>query len=346
MTNEVSHVETVDYTHDATGQLTGADWGVLPDEEYEYDAGGNRIRFNGTLYTNGPANRLVSDSGHLFGYDAEGNMTAITNRVSSEVETLVYDHRNRLVEFVRQGTNALERTTVTFEYDPMGRRIRKEVDGPEGREALTFTYDRDNLWADIAGDGTKVRRLYTEHVDEVLARHDGENQEQWYLTDRLGSVRQRASGASDIEGSADYESFGGRDEVKGAITDERLSFAGREWDAEVELQYVRTRYVASGLARFLSEDAWRWQAGDIDLNRFAGNSPLVWWDPFGTQAAVEYGTTRSEKEAEKGFREGVGRGLFSPGRGMRPPAAVQSTAAVWRSGRTVGRWMWRSWSMP
>ena len=95
---------TVDYTNDATGQFTGADYDYQSDENYVYDENGNRVN-NG--YTTGPNNRMTSDGTYTYLYDAEGNRTHnfVDNDTDgqigagdTDVTQYAWDHRNRLVK--------------------------------------------------------------------------------------------------------------------------------------------------------------------------------------------------------------------------------------------------------
>ena len=68
---------TVNYSYDPTGQLTGATYtGGQASESYTYDANGNRITTNGSTYTTGADNQLLSDGTYTYAYDAEGNRIA------------------------------------------------------------------------------------------------------------------------------------------------------------------------------------------------------------------------------------------------------------------------------
>ena len=68
---------TVNYSYDPTGQLTGATYtGSQASESYTYDANGNRITANGSTYTTGADNQLISDGTYTYAYDAEGNRIA------------------------------------------------------------------------------------------------------------------------------------------------------------------------------------------------------------------------------------------------------------------------------
>jgi len=62
MTQYINSVDgTADYTSDAAGQLTAADYDYQTDESYQYDSNGNRVLANGSTYTTGTNNRLLSD---------------------------------------------------------------------------------------------------------------------------------------------------------------------------------------------------------------------------------------------------------------------------------------------
>ena len=68
---------TVNYSYDPTGQLTGATYtGSQANESYSYDANGNRVTANGSTYTTGADNELISDGTYTYAYDAEGNRIA------------------------------------------------------------------------------------------------------------------------------------------------------------------------------------------------------------------------------------------------------------------------------
>jgi hypothetical protein len=102
-------------------------------------------------------------------------------------------------------------TTVTYEYDVFGNRL-SETDTPAaGPAAVTrYAYDGENAWADLGGGGLEARRLYLDGVDQVFARISSGGTAAWYLTDRLGSVR-------------DIENYGGTaDRLKGPCGEVRI----------------------------------------------------------------------------------------------------------------------------
>jgi YD repeat-containing protein len=62
--------ESTDYTYDATSQLTAADHATQTDEDYDWDANGNRTNDG---FAAGDNNQLTSDGTFTYTYDEEGN---------------------------------------------------------------------------------------------------------------------------------------------------------------------------------------------------------------------------------------------------------------------------------
>jgi YD repeat-containing protein len=83
---------------------------------------GNRLSSLGVAsYTNNTSNELTATSLASYGYDLNGN--AVTKNDSTGITTYNLDYENRLTSVVLPGSGG----TVTFSYDPFGRRIKKTV---------------------------------------------------------------------------------------------------------------------------------------------------------------------------------------------------------------------------
>jgi RHS repeat-associated protein len=124
-----------------------------------------------------------------------------------------------------------------------------------------------------------VRYLHGTMVDQVLAQEQG-GQTSWMLTDQLGSVRDLVSNAGTVVGHFTYDSFGQVMSATGAV-DSRYKFTGRELDSETGLYYYRARYYDARVGRFIGQDPIGFEAGDANLYRYVGNSPLNATDPSG-----------------------------------------------------------------
>ena len=117
------------YRYDEVYRLRQA---TAPDrtENFSYDALGNRLAGPGPKdikYLYDAANRLLV--GRIFGhdYDDAGNqITRTTPAAPDKGWTFSWDYENRLTR-LEKVKGITERSTVTFKYDPQGRRIEKQV---------------------------------------------------------------------------------------------------------------------------------------------------------------------------------------------------------------------------
>src|SRR5262249_16173768 len=137
-------------------------------------------------------------------YDNEGNLTTQT-KISDNSQTVYsYDYRNRLTDVAVKNGSGVTVTHDVFTYDVENRRIGKAVNG-----TTTWTvYDGPNPWADFNGSGTQTAHyLYGLDLDQLFGRYDGTNW-QWYLTDKLGSIRQIMDTSGNVLDQIDYDSFG------------------------------------------------------------------------------------------------------------------------------------------
>ncbi len=94
--------------------------------------------------------------------------------------------------------------SVTFEYDPFGRRIYKS----SSSGTSVFAYDGANLIEETNSSGAAVARYEgTQNIDEPLAMLRG-GTTSYYHADGLGSVTSLSSAAGSIANTYTYDSFG------------------------------------------------------------------------------------------------------------------------------------------
>ena len=171
---------------------------------------------------------------------------------------------------------------VGFKYDPMNRRTSKKVGTTETR----FVYDRDNVLFDFVASGANQpvldkRYLFGAGVDQVLAQESAGGSVLWALTDQLGTVKDLVDSSGSVANHVRYDSFGGVVSQSNSALGSRYGFTGREFDAETGLYYYRARYYDASVGRFIGEDPSGFDAGDVNLYRYVGNSPVDNVDPFG-----------------------------------------------------------------
>jgi RHS repeat-associated protein len=199
------------------------------------------------------ANRYTSLNGKSISHDENGNQT---------INNAVWDARDRLVSL--KGPNF----TASFTYDAMGRRTSKTVNG----QTKTYLYDGDDLISETGAEYT-----FGPGIDEPLERKAGQNE--YYLSDALGSVIGLADVTGVIKTSYNYSPFG-KKQTTGTNSSNPFTFTGREDDG-TGYYYYRARYYSPDQKRFISEDPLEFGGGDTNLQAYVGNSPVDFSDPLG-----------------------------------------------------------------
>lgn len=152
------------YTYDNIYQLNAA---VYPGSyfandvtDYDYDLTGNRgdvVTSSSTInYTTNSLNQYTSVSSTSYFYDDNGNL------ISDGTNSYTYDAENRLL------TAAVPaHVSITYTYDPLGRRKSKIVDGV----TTTYFYDGDQVICEYDYNGLlKYKYIYGPGIDEPVRR--------------------------------------------------------------------------------------------------------------------------------------------------------------------------------
>jgi RHS repeat-associated protein len=236
-------------------------------QAFDYDAIGN-IRYNskkGKYAYDDPAHvhavsGITAPNGtvELYTYDANGNMKSggdLAIRWTPDDRPFVI-------------TNNSTSVTTIYAYDPTGERISKKVGNN-----TTLYY---GALVELSPSGDLIKYYYAD--GKLLARRDAAGALSFYHKDYLGSVRLTTDMAGAPANRHDYAPFGS------ATTGARFGFAGHESDDESSLVYMKARYYAPGLGRFVSSDKIIPDPlNPQTLNRYtyAANNPLSYVDPTG-----------------------------------------------------------------
>jgi RHS repeat-associated protein len=287
-----------EYAYDATYQLTQSLPIVLREKERErnhqsenfvYGAVGNRLRgpsqADASVYNE--LNQLLASRTEEFRYDANGNLIYRAGLADDDEDgyeqqgwSYEYDLENRLVKASKVGEHGSR--TISFKYDPFGRRIEKKVEETEHGESeariTTYVYDNEDIILEISGKNTS-RYVHGPGIDEPLAMEQKRNT-YFFHADGLGSIVNLTDQRGRVVQSYEYSSFGRMKEQGGEVK-QPYGFTGREWDKELGLYYYRARYYDPKAGRFINKDPIGFAGGDVNLYRYVGNDSVNWVDPSG-----------------------------------------------------------------
>jgi RHS repeat-associated protein len=165
--------------------------------------------------------------------------------------------------------------TVSFKYDPFGRRIYKS----SSTATSVYAYDGKNLIEETNGTGAVVARYTeTQTIDEPLAMlRSGATS--YYEADGLGSVTSLSNPAGALAQTYAFDSFGKQTASSGSLVNP-FQYTAREFDPETSLYNYRARYYDRSVGRFLSEDPIR-PDDAIDFYAYVTDNPVNFTDPLG-----------------------------------------------------------------
>ena len=304
------------YGYDSAYRLTSFDRpdvaAITPEHgNFTLDGAGNWSTVDGETRSHSSINEIVTR------FDPDGSATSLTyddNGNLTDDGTVEYrwDALNRLRSVVRKSDGL---TTVEYEYDATGRRIRKTVTNSGALDGVTrFYYDDHRVIEERDGVNQLTQQyVYGVYIDEVLLLsqdsngdgsatgpadqqlyfHQNDQASTYALTDAAGTIVEGylydAYGGTTVyepgfNGSVD---FGGDDLITGggfSVLANPYLYTGRRLDTETDLYYYRTRYMDTSLGRFISRDTigvWGDMANLGNGYVYVASNPLNSVDPMG-----------------------------------------------------------------
>ena len=270
--------EAEQYLYDAIYQLLTVTSGKP--ESFSFDRAGNRVSGPGAkdiAYLYNPANQMKHGRKLQYGYDNNGNqITKTVPGVTDKRWSQTWDYENRLVKVEK--VKGAEKKTVSFNYDPQGRRVGKQVmtviDGTTKLQTFVYVYDNDNIVLEIMTDGSGTIKTFFTHgpeVDEHLAM-ERDGQFSYYHADGLGSVVALSDQSGKTVASYEYDSYGMVKPSSNVLVNS-YTYAGRERDKETGLYYNRARYYDPMEGRFITKDPVGYKGG-VNVYANVENNPI------------------------------------------------------------------------
>jgi RHS repeat-associated protein len=311
------------YSYDADNQ-------VLSDGNttYSYDSNGNRTMAG---YTLGTDNQVTNDGTWAYTYDATGNLTQKSN--SSATWNYGYDNENHLTT-IKETVSGSTSLQATYTYDVYGQRIQQQE-----WQSSTGTVTTESVWSngqvvmELNGSNAVQERYVSGNaVNQLFARIDGNGTAWWYLTDRVGSVRDVLNASGGSQDHTDYTAFGVIISQTSASAQGEFGWQGTSFDPLTGLQYHEDRYYCPAAGTWTSQDPMGFGAGSGNLYGYAGNDPTNATDPTGLADEKQPTEQLGPPEAEGEFYPspwsagpvfgmggpGYPSSPYSPGGGLQP----------------------------
>ncbi|MCE5980145.1 RHS repeat domain-containing protein, partial [Pseudomonas sp. JR33AA] len=261
-------------------------------------------------------------------YDRFGRLCE--KRIGSNwVQYFEYDAEQRLVCVEQYRSGELER--VVFAYDPLGRRISKEVyqrDYPEPRRRVLFHWQGLRLLQEVQSGLASLYVYATPDSYEPLARIDGSMGRevvQYFHTNLAGLPEQLTDANGDAIWRGDYEGWGKtRDEWHSPrqAREQNLRYQGQYLDRDTQLHYNTFRYYDPNVGCFIQADPVGLTGGS-NFFHYAPN-PFNWIDPLGLKcwpsARRDYWKAEA-KAAPKGMYSSIN--MFRMRLGLAPRIRVR-----------------------
>jgi RHS repeat-associated protein len=255
-----SSTRTIGYNYDGLLRLVNAKEQPGNVYTYTYDLVGNRTQVQVNGLTTGSTTYDAADQVVGWSYDGAGNL------LSDSSSTYTYDPLRRLTSVVQSGI------TTTYGYNGESVLTSEIVSGIETRFTLDITGGLpENLGSSTGVSSTWFIRGWGQELSSGVSGTGN-----WYLNDRLGSVRTLVDNTGSVITGFNYDSFG---TSEGIVTPQDYGFTGEYQSSATGLINLRARWYDSAAGAFLSVDPARNTTRQTYI--YAGDDPVNNTDPAG-----------------------------------------------------------------
>ncbi|MCO6411411.1 MAG: hypothetical protein J5I92_01580, partial [Thiogranum sp.] len=211
--------------------------------------------------------RITASPGLTYTFDDDGNTIG-----RSDGATLSYTHENRLASFT-QGS-----TTASYAYDPLGRRIKKTVNGV----TTWYLWDGAELLAEYDGSGNRTKRYV--YLPESYAPVQIEDANGTYNvhSDHLDTPKLLSDSTQQIVWRGRREAFGKTMVDPSSTVELNIRFPGQYYDQETGLHYNYFRYYDPAVGRYVTADPIG-LSGGINIYAYVRGNPMRFIDANGLE---------------------------------------------------------------
>ena len=263
---------SVSYTYDGLYRLTQAVEQPGTTYGYTYDLVGNRTQVteNGTVVESRTYDAAGQVSGTGWQYDGAGNLLA------DGTNTYSYNALRQLTNVTSNGAGGV----TEYAYNGDGVLTAKQ----RGTNTTRYILDAAGSLSERLGQVSVESGQSTWYVrgwQQELSRVSATDGTEWYLSDKLGSVRAILNGAGQASTTYNYEPFG---TPEGTNVPQDYGFTGEPQDASTNLVQLRARWYNPAASRFQTVDPF-FGFSEEPMSRhpylYVFNDPINNTDPTG-----------------------------------------------------------------
>lgn len=231
--------------------------------QYTYDAQGNVTR-ELIQYKTGPEQGIKPPPGTEIMSAAEEMSASPGTWMTSSDTTYTYDGFNRL----KKVSDTSGQTEYTYDAD--GLRTSKKT----GSVTRRYVWDGDQLVVELASTAAKST-VYIRGL-ALVAAVTGETKT-YYHYNAHGDVVQLTNTAGTVTKNYTYDAFGVEKSASASDTNP-FRYCGEQYDGETGNYYLRARYYAPGVGRFIQEDP---AMDGLNWYVYCAGNPIRFVDPSG-----------------------------------------------------------------
>jgi|GEM_PF-4212269 len=256
-----------------------------------------------TNYVYNNANQLLSTTSPLtttqFAYDNNGNRLSMIG--TARVVSYTFDIENRLIGAVTFDVHNNDDwhydSTLDFTYDGLGRRMERGIIDNGVRKVAEFLYDglSYDLMAQYVDPGSPRTTYYYRDLTQILSRHeiqgDGSGLQYFHHYDGLGDTSAWTNQSGMETQEYMYAPYGRLIDNNGPDNSSNqtdphtnLTWSGKPWDPETELNYFGARDYDSTTGTWIEQDPYRGRLMEpMTLHRtmYVNDNPINLVDWYG-----------------------------------------------------------------